>query len=340
MTITQDGLSSLPRADQRERARLWPASGLLLSSTLGLAHGVSDCATGFLIGGLALGGSLEQAGWLALAYNALAFGLQPAAGWLADRSGRYREILLVGLALSAAALPLFSFRPALAIGLAGFGSTALHAAGGGLAIQATPGRAAGPGWFSAPGVLGLAIGGLLAVQTLNPTWLLVLAFAIAGAWAAMLCPRQSAIVPRPTLQTTSRAYSEWIIPILILALALRSTVWTGLQLQAEDLPDLFLGLALAAALGKALGGRLADQLTWRRWILSALALAAVLLTVSGFYNPNGLVFLAGVFFLQSITPVLLAALGVALPGRPGLAAGLGLGLAVILGSLPVLAGVL
>jgi len=251
-------------------------SGFTLSSTLGLAHGVSDCAAGFLIGGLALSGSPSQSGWLALAYNGLAFGLQPLAGWLADRSRRYREMLLAGLALSEMALLLFGFQPWLAIGLAGLGSAALHAAGGGLAIQATPGRASGPGWFAAPGVLGLAIGGLLAAQAIDPTWTLVLALAGVGAAAATLCPRRSSLTPQPAFQKAGPSASEWIIPLLVLTLALRSTLWTGLQLQAEVQAGLFLWLALAAALGKAFGGMLADQLSWRRWILGALALASVL----------------------------------------------------------------
>lgn len=340
MTITQDGLGPLPRTDRGERSPSRLASGFAISSSLGLAHGISDCAAGFLIGGLALGGSLERAGWLALAYNALAFGLQPAAGWLADRSGRYREMVLVGLALGGAALLFFAFQPVLAIGLAGLGSAALHAAGGGLALIATPGRAAGPGWFAAPGVLGLALGGLLAAQAVDLTWMLILALIGSGTLGAILCPKRSALIAQPALQKAGPSASEWIIILLILALALRSTLWTGLQLRAEGQSGVFLQVALAAALGKALGGMLADRLTWKRWILSALALAAVLLTVSATDWPGNLALLAGVFFLQSITPVLLAALGGALPGQPGLAASLGLGFAVILGSLPALTGVL
>ena len=156
MTVEQERLTGLPRADRGEGEHLWRTSVFLLSSSPGLAHGVSDCAAGFLIGGLALGGSTTQAGWLAIGYNGLAFGLQPLTGWLVDRTRRYREMLLAVLALSVVALVLFGLGPALAIGLVGLGSAAHHAAGGGLAIQATPGRAAGPGWFTAPGVLGLA----------------------------------------------------------------------------------------------------------------------------------------------------------------------------------------
>jgi MFS transporter, FSR family, fosmidomycin resistance protein len=285
-----------------------------------------------------LGGFSTQAAWLALVYNALAFGLQPVAGWLADRSRRYRELLLAGLASSAAALLLFGLAPALAIGLAGLGSAALHTAGGGLAIQATPGKAAGPGWFAAPGVLGLAIGGLLATQAVDPTWPLVLALAGCGLLAAALCPKRSALLAQLDHRLAGTSASELIIVLLILALALRSTLWTGLQLQAGSQASPFLWLALVAALGKALGGMLSDWLECQRWMPVALVLAALLLTLGASGGPGNLAFLAGVFFLQSITPALLAALGVALPGRPALAASLGLGSAVILGSLPALAG--
>lgn len=328
MTAAQDGLTTIRPASRGL------ASGALLPPALGLAHGVSDCVAGYLIGWLALSGDPVQAGWLALAYNGLAFGTQPGAGWLADRSGRYREMLLAGLALGGAALLLLAFQPALAMGLAGLGSAALHAAGGGLALQATPGRAAGPGFFAAPGVVGLALGGLLAVQGSNPTWMLLLALAATGGMAAFVCPTRRARIAPPNVQTNV----EWIILWLVLALALRSTVWTGLELRADGQATLLLQIALAAGLGKALGGPLADRLTWRRWVILALALAAVLLTIHGITGGGALALLAGVFFLQSITPALLAALGKALPEQPGLAASLGLGLAVILGGLPVLVG--
>jgi FSR family fosmidomycin resistance protein-like MFS transporter len=183
-------------------------------------------------------------------------------------------------------------------------------------------------------VVGLALGGLLASQGTNPTWLLLPALVATGGLAAFLCP---ALQPKATLSHTQPTY-EWAVLLLVLALALRSTVWTGLDLRAEGQPILLLQLALAAGVGKALGGPLADRLTWRGWIVAALVLAAALLALYGMAGAGMTALLAGVFFLQSITPALLAALGAALPGQPGLAASLGLGLAVILGSLPIMTG--
>jgi FSR family fosmidomycin resistance protein-like MFS transporter len=180
------------------------------------------------------------------------------------------------------------------------------------------------------------LGGLLAAQGDSAIWVLLLALAAAGGLAAFVCPARQPRLAQPKEQ----AGYEWLILTLILALALRSTVWTGLELRAEGQATLLLQIALAAGLGKALGGLLADRLSWWRWIIVALALASSLLVIHGMIANKGVfLLLAGVFFLQSLTPALLAALGQALPGRPGVAASLGLGLAVILGGLPALAGI-
>src|SRR5690606_155128 len=118
-------------------------------------------------------------------------------------------------------------------------------------------------------------------------------------------------------------------------IALRSAVWSSLELLLHGRWELLLAMALAAALGKILGGILADRLGWRRFATAALLLAAPLLALGG-HSP--LTLLPGVALLQSATPALLAALSRAMPRAPATAAGLGLGLAVAAGGVPALAG--
>ncbi|HXF64915.1 MAG TPA: hypothetical protein VNK95_25030, partial [Caldilineaceae bacterium] len=129
---------------------------------LGLAHGVSDGAAGWLLGSLVHDLSLNQVMLLVLLYNVLAFGAQPVAGLLADRWQRPRLAAIAGLCCNGAALLLAPWEARLAVLLAGLGSALFHVGGGGLALCVTPGRASGPGLFAAPGVLGLALGGALA----------------------------------------------------------------------------------------------------------------------------------------------------------------------------------
>jgi FSR family fosmidomycin resistance protein-like MFS transporter len=121
--------------------------------------------------------------------------------------------------------------------------------------------------------------------------------------------------------------------VLLAAIALRSVVWNALDLLFQGRYETLLALACAAALGKLLGGVLADRLGWRRYTVSALMLAAPLLALG-----NPALLLPGVALLQSATPAALAALARQLPRAPATAAGLGLGLAIAIGGLPILGG--
>lgn len=133
---------------------------LALPLLLGLAHGVTDGVVGWLLGSLIQTLPLPQVGLMLLLYNFLAFAGQPVAGLLVDRLKRPRTAVLVALLLTSAVLLVGRADPISAVALAGLGSALFHVGGGALALGATPGRAAGPGIFAAPGVLGVALGGI------------------------------------------------------------------------------------------------------------------------------------------------------------------------------------
>jgi FSR family fosmidomycin resistance protein-like MFS transporter len=326
---------------------------LALPLILGVAHGVADGAAGMLLGSLPRGMDLGQVALLVLLYNALAFGAQPLVGLAADRAGRPRAAALAGLLLLGAALLAFGPQPRLAVALAGLGSAAFHVGGGALALCATRGRAAGPGLFAAPGVIGLAAGGALAAGGYWPIWPLllvlgILMFAIVELEVPVLPYRQtiddrrltmgsvqaSSIVHRPSSSVEFEGH-DLVMLALLAAIALRSAVWSSLEFLLAGRYDLLLAMALAAAAGKIAGGLLADWIGWRLWALGSLALAAPLLALGG-QSISAL--LAGVALLQSATPVAVAASACLLPRRPATAAGLALGLAIAIGGLPSLGG--
>ena len=313
---------------------------LALPLTLGLAHGAADGTAGLLLGGLAPRVPLTQVAMLVLLYNVLAFGAQPLAGLLTDQVRKPRAAALAGLALLAGALVAGGAWPQLAIVLAGLGSAAFHVGGGALALCATQGRASGPGLFAAPGVVGLAAGGALAAAGYRAAWLfLALLIILAGIIAWQLLPQlpYPAAAAHAPAATTPAAFEPHDIVMLVLlaAIALRSAVWSSLQFVSAGRYDLLLALALAAALGKILGGVLADWVGWRRWAVGALLAATTLLA---FGNQNLVALLTGVALLQAATPVGLALAARLAPERPATAAGLTLGLAVAIGGLPQLGG--
>lgn len=306
---------------------------LILPTTLGLAHGVGDGAAGLLLGALPRMMPLEQVSVLVLLYNLLAFGAQPIAGWATDKLRRPRAVAVMGLALLGLALVVMRLQPVLAVILAGIGSATFHVGGGALALCATQGRAAGPGLFAAPGVLGLAIGGVLAITHHLLVWPFLILLALL---AALILALPAPALPYTTQESEPLFEShDLIMLVLLAAIALRSLVWTTLQYLLQMRWEMVLMMAVAAMVGKALGGFLADYVGWRRWTLGALLGAALLLNF-GARQPWAL--LLGVALLQSATPAALAATVRLMPRQPATAAGLALGLAIALGGLPMLGG--
>jgi FSR family fosmidomycin resistance protein-like MFS transporter len=303
---------------------------------LGLAHAVSDGAAGWLLGNLAHQMPLTQLGTLVLLYNVLAFGAQPLAGLLADHWQRPRLAAAAGLGCMVAALVAAPFDAWAAVVLAGTGSALFHVGGGGLALCVTPQQASGPGLFAAPGVIGLALGGAAAMTGIPArlalaVTLLALA-AVVARQALPQLPYHSA--ERPDAQHTLETH-DWIMMVLLAAIALRSAVWGAFQYVPDGQTSVLVGLALAAALGKIAGGFLADRFGWRRWTMAAL-LAAIPLLALGSRIPAWLYL--GVALLQSATPAMVAMLAASMPRLPATAAGLAFGLAIALGGLPALAG--
>lgn len=312
-----------------------------LALALGVGHCISDGAAGWMIGALAGHLPPPQLGALVLLYNLLAFGGQVPAGLLVDRVGRARLFAVGSLALMAAALLLLAgdgvAGALLPIGLAGVASALFHVAGGAIALRSNGGRAAAIGLFAAPGVLGLAAGGLIAASAVDPrpalVWLL-------GAVALAICALRAPVSPpaaRPASQTgashTPQLDGHDLVMIALLAaIALRSLVWNVVSLLAEGRHELLLGLALAATIGKIVGGPLADRVGWRRYVCSALLLAAPLLALGG---GQIAALLLGVALLQSATPAAIAMTYRLLPRAPATVAGLTFGAAIAAGGVPL-----
>jgi FSR family fosmidomycin resistance protein-like MFS transporter len=123
-----------------------------------------------------------------------------------------------------------------------------------------------------------------------------------------------------------------VLVLLLTSVAVRSLV--GLSASRGYPRDtwLLLGLPLAAALGKGVGGFLADRWGWVRTTVTALLVAVPLVAVQ---YPHPLPLLAGLLVFQTTMPVTLVAVARLLPGRPGTAFGLPC-LALAVGALPTM----
>ena len=149
---------------------------------LGIGHGFSDAAAGYLMGNLTHQADFSQIGGAVMLYNVLAFGGQLPAGMWLDRLGRYKEAAVISLVLMIIALGFSGTNVWLFTALAGISSAFFHVAGGGITLMSFPQRANFVGIFSAFGVMGLALGGWAAAMN----WLWVQYLLMSGLGIVLL----------------------------------------------------------------------------------------------------------------------------------------------------------
>lgn len=315
-------------------------SAISLCLILGIAHGLADAAAGFLLGSLPRTMSLEQASGLIILYNILGFGYQPLAGMLTDKFQRHRVAVLVGLFSLLLALAIAPWHSQVAIILAGIGSAAFHVGGGALALTATLDRTTGPGFFAAPGAIGLALGiagGLTGWQmNLHIAILLGLMMAIV---AIIDLSKYDLFSHSPALSGNKSIENpeldDGILLVLLSAIALISTVWTSFQFLLQAHLNVLIAIAFAAAIAKVFGGILAQRWGWLRYTIFSLTIVAFLLLVG---QQNHLTLILGLALLQSTVPITLAATAKIMAQQPATATGFALGLSILIGGIPVIGG--
>ncbi len=296
----------------------------------GLAHAAVDgvCAAVLFSMLRAEVFSLVTIGYLFLAYNVIAFGLQAVVGVLVDRLKAPRLFAVLGMAFTVLAAFIYLRQPVAAVILLGLGNAAFHVGGGVISLSLTPRKATAPGIFVAPGALGLLAGTLLG-KSGEFSALTVLIVMLVLAVLVFVIPKPEIYRPqKPVPRERSYAF-EVIIVLVLFSIAIRSLVGTALVFPWKTETDLLVMLTVAVALGKGLGGLLADRLGWML-IVVALVWSIPFLAMGGKAPAVGM---TGVFLFNITMPVTLVMVSNLMPGKPGTAFGLTC-LALIAGALP------
>jgi FSR family fosmidomycin resistance protein-like MFS transporter len=297
----------------------------------GLAHGVVDAvcvAVLFrLLAGQATGAT--EIPWLFLAYNLLAFGLQAFCGLLVDRYRWPRPTAILGIGLVTGAAFMPAAQPFPAVALAGIGNALFHVGGGVIALSLTPRKATAPGIFVAPGALGVLAGVLMGKSGMFNAWVFLPVMAALCA-AILLAPKPEMYRARDLPAGQPGPLAGYVLFLILFVIAVRSLVGAVMVFPWKTDISLLIVLTVSIALGKGLGGFLADRFGWARIAVGSLAASIPLLTFG-----TGLPALAmlGMFLFNFTMPVTLTAISNCLPGRPGFAFGLTC-LGLILGALP------
>lgn len=298
-----------------------------LASTLivyGLAHALVDASCIVLL----LGGIDARSELLTyiVIYNLLAFGLQLPFGWMLDRIHQPVLTAVTGLVVLSLGMMLF-IRPMAAIILAGIGNALFHVGGGTVALNLRPGKAAMPGVFVAPGGIGLFAGGLiLKVYGFHPTLFICSLLGMGIMIFLIKSPKFIYEIKR----VASVNYADLAILLIMITICIRSVVGLSLELPWKSNFGLLVCLTAAIALGKGLGGFLADSFGWIKIAVGGLVISSLLLL----WGPQMAVAgIAGLFFFNLTMPVTLVAISNLLPGRPGFSFGLTT-FAVVAGAMP------
>jgi FSR family fosmidomycin resistance protein-like MFS transporter len=331
-----------------------------LLSLLALGHMVVDINQGSLAAILpflksALNLSYAATGAIVLMANVTSSVIQPAFGYLADRTAR-RWLLPLSVALSSVGLGLTGLAPSYAAVIAlvmvtGFGVAAYHPEGYRTATAVAGARkATGVSVFSTGGNIGIAVGPPLITALLTTFGLpgslgMLVPGLLVGALLALALPLLSA-PPPPRARGAAAADPRAMVgamSLLVFVVAVRSWTQLGfttylpfyyLDVLGGDprLVGSMLGVFLGAgAAGTLVAGPIADRVGIRRYVvgvfLLATPVAVSLLLVESVLALFAVLALLGFVMVSTFTVSVV--LGQAyLPRNPGMASGLIVGFAI------------
>lgn len=294
----------------------------------GWLHGLNDFSAGFMLAHFAITHESSNSISFLILYAIIGFGGQLPVGFWLDHSKNIRAFSVVSIVLIPAAALLYLTAPAPGILLAGFAAAFVHVTGGAVCLQAAQHRSAPLGWFTAPGVLGLTLGGLLAGYGV---WQLIIVaiLVLPTGWLILrsATPDYPTVIKKaPELDTHYK-----LMLLILLFMCFRSFVFDIINQFGHHYEQGILIIGISAFAGKIIGGYLADAIGWKKFVYLMLPLAFLLFTF-GKENIYALAF--GIACLQSSVPLTLMLMGRALPLYPATASAFSLGTAIALAGLP------
>jgi len=136
-----------------------------------LLHGINDWVAGYMLATFTLNNEPKQAMFMLIVYAILGFGGQLLVGMWLNSSRSFKTSSQASLLLLVLSSLAWFINPYAGIVVAGLSSAFVHVTGGAVCLEANNNKVGPLGLFTAPGVLGLALGS--AAASLSAYWLLV-----------------------------------------------------------------------------------------------------------------------------------------------------------------------
>ncbi len=303
----------------------------------GAFHGLNDFAAGFMLANYTLTHNNPDGLLFIVIYSIIGFGGQLPVGFWLDYKKTIKPFSLASTILLPLAVLAYFVSAEAGIIMAGFASAFVHVTGGAICLQVHENKSGPLALFTAPGVLGLTLGGVLGQYG---TWQLaitgILVLPVGYLILKNNLPTYKSLSrspgPNPAWEAGGLDTHDWLMLGILLIMCFRSFIFDVINHIANDFEHGILIIGISAFAGKIIGGFVADKIGWKRFIYISLPLA-LLLFQFGKENIYALAF--GIACLQSSVPITLLLMGRSLPQYPATAAALSLGTSIALAGLPL-----
>ena len=314
-----------------------PAESIFLSKPLiwGMEHGLNDLTAGFMLSHFTYTAGHSSSILFVVIYSIIGFGGQLPVGLWVDQKKQLVPFANASVLLLPLAICIYLINPEAGIVVSGIASAFVHVTGGAVCLLAKSGgqvqenKAGLLGVFTAPGVLGLTLGGVLGPYS-SLLLLPVVIMTLLVGWRIL---RSGMPEYRSQPGGASELDShDWIMLGILLIMCFRSFIFDVISQVSNDFEQGALIIGVSAFAGKIIGGFVADRVGWKRFVYITLPLA-LLLFQFGKENIYAMGF--GIACLQSSVPVTLMLMGRSLPLFPATASAISLGTSIALAGLPL-----
>ena len=295
----------------------------------GILHFLNDLTAGFMLAKYTFDHPQEQSLLFIVVYSIIGFGGQLPVGFWMDHLRLIKPFATASVIFLPLAIIIFYINPETGIIFSGLASAFIHVTGGAVCLQLNENKTGPLALFTAPGVLGLTIGGILGSAA--AAWLMVCAVLTTAVSFFIFKYRLPVYQPQQKKQSELDGH-DWLMLGILLVMCFRSFLFDVLNQVAQQHQDGILIIGISAFAGKMIGGFVADKIGWKRYVYISLPLA-LLFFQFGKENIYALAF--GIACLQSSVPITLLLMGQQLQLYPATATALSLGASIALAGLPL-----
>jgi FSR family fosmidomycin resistance protein-like MFS transporter len=295
----------------------------------GLLHGLNDFTAGFMLAHYTFTHNYSQSFILIVIYSIIGFGGQLPVGLWVDYKKQLKPFAIISITSLLITGVTYFINGYTAIILSGIASAFIHVTGGAVCLQVNNNKIGPLAIFTAPGILGLTLGGVLGKLSVYNLWVVVgLVLLVAFFIFKNKLPQYRAAEKK---QSQLDAH-DWVMLCLLLFMCFRSFIFDVINHVAAQYPNGLVIIGISAFAGKIIGGVAADKIGWKKTVYITLPLALLLFQL-GKENIYALSF--GIACMQSSVPITLFLMSNSLPLYPATAAALSVGTSVAFAGLPL-----